>query len=663
LASIYPNGPDQDQQLAKSASGRAELNNLVAWAENLFSQAKRMREPFERQWYMNLAFYFGRQYVVWMTPSSQTIARLYEPAAPTWRVRLVSNKCRPLIRNEVSKLTKEEPQAFVRPRGSDDDDLQAARAAEMISEYEMDELHFNRIMRRTVFWMCLLGTGFIKDSYNPDIPDPSGVPGRIVLEPVNAFHIYVLEPQEEDLELQPVVIHAMAKTRDWIKDQFGVDVAPDTNVSASLLEQRFLNAIGVSQQAPDQYVMVKEMWIKPCRKYPEGGVLTYANNQFLQEVKGWPYSHNEYPFSKVDHIQTGRFWGDSTLVDIIPLQREYNRTRSQIIEAKNRMSKPQLVAVRGSIDARKITSEPGLIIQYQPGFQKPEPLPLQSLPTYVIQEIDRVQKDIDDISGQYEIAKGRTPPGVTAASAIAYLQEENDSKLSSTTSSIEEATEKVGRHVLFHVHENWDQPRIVRVLGVNQTYEVEEFTKESINGNVDYSVEQGSSAPRSRAARQAMLVELGTRGWISPPQVLKYMHLVETDRMYDESLADDRQVSRENDKMMEGGEADMTLEPDETGTMQLTQVPPQPFPINEWDNDVAHIAGHEAYMKTQQYELAAEPQKQVLLEHLMAHKQRYQTQQMQAMQMAQPQGPPPIVGMGRPSPTQPAMPSMPPGGM
>jgi hypothetical protein len=160
-----------------------------------------------------------------------------------------------------------------------------------------------------------------------------------------------------------------------------------------------------------------------------------------------------------------------------------------------------------------------------------------------------------------------------------------------------------------------------------------------------------------------MLVELGTRGWISPPQVLKYMHLVETDRMYDESLADDRQVSRENDKMMEGGEADMTLEPDETGTMQLTQVPPQPFPINEWDNDVAHIAGHEAYMKTQQYELAAEPQKQVLLEHLMAHKQRYQTQQMQAMQMAQPQGPPPIVGMGRPSPTQPAMPSMPPGGM
>src|SRR5215831_1697483 len=625
LDSTYPNGPDQSQQLAKSAAGKAELNQLVAWAETIFARAKRMREPFERQWYMNLAFYFGRQYVAWMNPTSttgQSIARLYEPAAPNWRVRLVSNKCRPLIRNEVSKLTKEEPQAFVRPRGSDDDDLQAARAAEMISEYEMDELRYNRILRRSVFWMCLLGTAFIKDSYDPNLLDPSGVPGRIVLEPVNAFHIYTIEPQEEDLELQPVVFHAMAKSRDWVKDTFGVDVTPDTNVSASLLEQRFLNSIGVSQQTPDQYIMVKEMWIKPCRRYPEGGVLTYANSQFLQEIKGWPYSHNEYPFSKMDHIQTGRFWGDSTLVDIIPLQREYNRTRSQIIEAKNRMSKPQLVAVRGSIDARKITSEPGLIIQYQPGFQKPEPLPLQSLPTYVIQEIDRVQKDIDDISGQYEIAKGRTPPGVTAASAIAYLQEENDSKLSSSTASIEEATEKVGRHVLYHVHENWDTPRIVRVLGVNQTYEVEEFTKESINGNVDYCVEPGSSAPRSRAARQAMLVELGTRGWIAPQQVLKFMHLVETDRMYDESLADDRQVQRENDKMMEPGSPDMTLEPDEMGQMQLQQVPAQPFPINEWDNDIAHISGHEAYMKTQQYELAQPEQKQILLEHLMAHKQR-----------------------------------------
>src|SRR5262252_1664474 len=636
LASIYPNGPDQNQSLAKSAAGRAELNQLVAWAESLFARAKRMREPFERQWYMNLAFYFGRQYVQWLTPSTQNIARLYEPAAPTWRVRLVSNKCRPLIRNEVSKLTKEEPQSYVRPRGSDDADLQAARAAQMIAEYEMDELRYNRILRRGVFWMALLGTAFIKDSYNQDKPDPSGIPGCIIIEPVNAFHIYVLEPQEEELELQPVVFHAMAKSRDWIKDSFGVDVPPDTNVSASLLEQRFLNAIGVSQQTPDQYVMVKEMWIKPCRKYPEGGVLTYANSQFLQEIKGWPYSHNEYPFSKLDHIQTGRFWADSTLVDIIPLQREYNRTRSQIIEAKNRMSKPQLVAVRGSIDARKVTSEPGLIIQYQPGFQKPEPLPLQSLPTYVIQEIDRVQKDIDDISGQYEIAKGRTPPGVTAASAIAYLQEENDSKLSATTASIEESTEKVGRHVLFHVHENWDQPRIVRILGVNQTYEVEEFTSESINGNVDYTVEPGSAAPRSRATRQAMLVELGTRGWITPPQVLKFMHLVETDRMYDESLADDRQVQRENDKMMEA-QPGLSLVPDPTtGMMQPQQMPPQPFPVNEWDNDVAHITGHEAYMKTQQYELADDTAKQVLLEHLMQHKQRYQTQQMQAMQAAQP---------------------------
>lgn len=645
LASTYPNGPFQDQSLAKTAAGKVELNNLVSWGEGIFQRAKRMREPFDRQWYMNLAFYFGRQYVVWMNPSNQTVARLYEPAAPSWRVRLVSNKCRPLIRNEVSKLTKEEPQAFVRPRGSDDDDLQAARAAEMISEYEMDELHYNRVLRKATFWMCLTGTSFIKDSYNPQAKDPSGVPGRIVLEAVNSFHLYVLENQEEDIELQPVVCHAMAKTRDWVRDTFDVDVMPDTNVSASLLEQRFLNAIGASQQTPDQYVMVKELWIKPCKKYPEGGVLTYANGQFLQEVKGWPYQHQEYPFSKLDHIQTGRFWADSTLVDIIPLQREYNRTRSQIIEAKNRMSKPQLVAVRGSIDARKITSEPGLIIQYQPGFQKPEPLPLQSLPTYVIQEIDRVQKDIDDISGQYEIAKGRTPPGVTAASAIAYLQEENDTKLSATTASMEEATEKVGRHVLHFVHDNWDQPRLVRVLGVNQTYEVDQFTQASIMGNTDFCVEAGSSAPRSRAARQAMLVELGTRGWISPPQVLKYMHLVETDRMYDESLADDRQVQRENDKMM-NAQPQITIGADpQTGMMMPQQVPPQSLPINEWDNDIAHITGHESYMKTQTFELADPQTQQLLVAHLLEHKQRYQMQQMAAM------GPP-----GMPPP------GMPPGG-
>src|SRR6185436_16338240 len=125
-------------------------------------------------------------------------------------------------------------------------------------------------------------------------------------------------------------------------------------------------------------------------------------------------------------------------------QRELNRTRSQIVEAKNKMAKPQLLAPKGSIDVNKITSEPGLVILYTPGFNPPTPLPLTSLPAYIAEELQRIQQDFDEQTAATEVTRGGTPPGVEAASAIAYLQEENDSRFAHTVASIEEATEKIG---------------------------------------------------------------------------------------------------------------------------------------------------------------------------------------------------------------------------
>lgn len=630
--------------------GVKEQKEILSWAEAEFRKCKTAREPFERQWYLNIAFYFGRQYVQWTPTTTQGTAKLYEPAAPQWRVRLISNKIRPLIRNELTKVTKELPQGFVRPDGTEDEDIAAADAAERIVEYEQDELRYNKVLRRGSLWMLLCGSGFFKDYYDDQFDNgPDQPPGKICLEPFSPFHMFAPVVQQEEIEDQPYVIHAMSKTPEWVMDNFGVEVEGDSGWHSSLLESRFLNALGAGQTQVQKTVLVKEMWVKPCGKFPNGAKLTWCSQTVLDLYDGWPFLHKQYPFSKIDHIPTGRFWGDSVIVDLIPLQREYNRTRSQIIESKNRMAKPQLIAPRGSIQPSRVTSEPGLIIEYTPGLNPPSPLQMQNLPTYVIQELDRIQKDMDEISSQYEIAKGRTPPGVTAASAIAYLQEENDSKLATTTTSIEEATEKIGQHILWYVQQYWDEARKIKVLGEDNTWESFEFSQADIAGNTDFRVEAGSSAPRSRAAKQALLTELGKLGWIPPDKVLRYMGLVETGRMYKEAKVDERQVMRENNRMMQMTPPvdPMTGQPI-INPMAMPGMPsPMPqLPVNDFDNDAVHIVGHENFMKSQRYE-AMDPQvQQVFLQHLAMHKQRYQAMQMQAAmaQQGPPQGGPPPGG-------------------
>lgn len=582
-----------------------DAKDLLAKWNQKYQKCATARTSFEKDWYIQMAFYFGRQWVEWIgnsTHGNMDFMRLYEPPAPRWRVRLIVNKIRPAVRKELTKLTKEQIQYYVLPRSTDEDDLAGARAAEQISDYLFDELRFDFIRRRSTLWTLLCGTSFMKDWWNPYDVDSSDNPGKVCLETVDPFHLYVPDLAEEDMEGQPFAIHAIAKSCEWVETTYGVKVQADVKSSGTPLEQKFFGALGVSKQPTEDLAFIKEAWIKPCKDHPEGAFLTWSSETLLSYVPMWPVPYKDFPFSKIDHIPTGRFYGESVIKDLIPLQKELNRTRSQLIEAKNRMSKPQLIAPKGSVDPNRITSEPGLIITYTPGFAPPTPLPLSQIPQYVIDEVARCQQDMDDIAGQYEVSKGRTPPGVEAASAIAYLQEENDTRLFHTVASIEEAVEKVGRHILTLADTYWDEQRLVRVTGKDRLFEATMFSKADIRGNTDFKIEAGSSAPRSRAAKQAFLTELGKLGWLPPDKILKYLDMADANKLYDELQTSVRQAQRENLVMSQG--------------MQL--------PINDFDDDEVHNQEHAQYMRSQEYEVLDPGIKQILLLHLASHRSRLQ---------------------------------------
>ena len=207
--------------------GKTE-SEAVQYVNDLVDQAKKDRWKFERQWYTNLSFYFGQQWLSWQNGNHPTLNRLYEPPAPSWRVRLVANRIRPIIRTELSKVVKERPTAFVIPTSTEDDDLMAARAAEAIFEHLYRVMKLDRIVRRAQFWNSITGNGFIKDYWNPGIPDYNEETlGRIICEPVSPFHLFVPDLQEEELENQPYIIQVSAKTPDQVYEAYQKEVTAD----------------------------------------------------------------------------------------------------------------------------------------------------------------------------------------------------------------------------------------------------------------------------------------------------------------------------------------------------------------------------------------------------------------------------------------------------
>lgn len=588
----------EPENLATKFTSKKAESEIISYCNNIFEDAKRARETFERQWYLNLGFYAGKQWINWTGTMGNSLARLTEPAAPPWRVRMTINRIKPICRAEMAKLTKEKPTGFVIPASSDDDDLAAARAAFNIYEHQARELTLQRTLRRMAFWMVLTGNGYIKDWWDSTYKDGE-IHGRTQVSNVSPFHVFVPDLQEEELENQPSITQVRAVDPSFIHQYFGKEVKANVNASADMLEQRFMSAVGITDNKK-KYSALKEQWIRPCKKFKDGAVVHWAGDTLLSVSEGFVHEHGEYPFTKFEHIPAGRFYGDSAVNDLIPIQKEFNRTRSQLIEAKNRMAKPQLIAQRGSIDASKVTSEPGLIIQYTPGYQPPTPIPLVSVPSYVVQELDRCLMDMDDIASQHEVSRGQTPPGVEAATAISFLSEQDDTKLAYSIASIEEGVERIGRHILSHANQFWTKPRAIKVLGDNNTYEVHMLSQKDLRQNVDFKVEAGSAMPTSHAAKQAFITELGKMGWIQPNQALRYLGMGETNRMYEEISIDMRQAERENLKLARGEEV----------------------PINSWDNDLAHIETHNNFRKKQQFEYLPDQLKEAFEQHVLMHEQR-----------------------------------------
>ena len=598
-----------------AATGSADKRLVEKWDQNLKS-CQTQRSNFERQWHENLAFYSGRQWIVFTRNPNGGFQLSEQPATDKWRVRHTANRILRIIRAEITKLNKEEPQFYCVPASTDESDRLAAMAGDAIAEYILRTKYFNLKRMEAVFWMCICGTGFLKNYYDESKKDVDGQQGRIDFEAVTPFHVFVPNLQVVDIQEQPYVIHARTMDPEAVFQSYGVDIKPGTDSSSVIMDSRFLTSLGIKQQKSSEQKMcyVKENWVKPCREFPTGAMFVTAENKVIyvyepqldpqmlmqdpmramsntdkppvgqigevalegeqpnapneQQIlppksteEGlenydytYPLPHGHFPFAKIDHVPTGMFYARSVIQDLIPLQKEYNRTRSVMLENRNLAGKPQWSYVTGSIDPRKFNSKPGLLLAVQLGFDPPQALEQPELPHSVVNELEVTTKDMDDVSSQFEITKGRTPPGVEAASAIAYLQEENDTIMHHTVVSLEAAVQETGIQVLANVHDFWPQDRIVKMTSKNQFMEVRQFKATDLNPMMDFRVEPGSMAPRSMAAKQAFITELMKMGVVEPTKALKYLQMSETTKLYDEMMLDNRHAQRENVAMAMGQE-------------------------------------------------------------------------------------------------------------
>jgi hypothetical protein len=657
-----------DDSILKRFKEQEKAKKLVAWAKAEYEKCKSARKVEENDWYLQLAFYNGYQYHDWRTVAGKQ--GLVEEANPSMLPRITVNRIEPIVRTEIAKTTSQQPSASVVPASNDEEDLLSATAGEQVWQSVYDNNHFQtEILQKAEFWRAITGNGFIKCFWDGSVQnfdakktqDPlSGekkilrVPtamGDVKYEVVSPFHLFVPDLSEEDLEKQPYIFNVYTKTEQYVKNTFKnvlpKDFKPTKVTSSEIQDAALLDLRGVDNAKPDS-VLVIEMWIKPNQTewLPKGGLITIVDTEIVQySDSGIPYHHGQFPFAHLHGVQNGKFYRRSVIKSLIPLQREYNRTRSQIIHAKNLMAKPQMMYQEGSVDARKVTARAGVWIPVRPGFQYPTPVPIQPLPNYVIQEIQQLHTDFEDLSGQHQISRGDSG-GVTAATALAYLGERDDAYLTTIYNSIEAGVEKMAKQALSLFVQYVDDKRLVKITGDDGSFDAMMLSGADIASGTDIRVESGSALPTSKAARQALVTEWMKMGFISPEDGLRVLEMGMLKQYYNTIKIDENAAQRENLMMKKiteemaqqyesewnNGAAQGDIDKLDPNTGEPLQVPPV-VNVNDWDNHAVHVEVHNRFRKSQSYQALPDVAKAEFQKHISIHEQILQKQAELQMMM------------------------------
>lgn len=672
--------------------------STVAFIDRLYDESKRLKWVYERQWFINLNFLCGRQYII---PNDVT-RRFNAPSDPKWRVRHVNNMIRPFVQTKISKLTRQEPQPQVVPSTGDWSDYEKARLAEALIEYWWQTMSLSDMLANALLmWTCVTGSGFLKVCWNPNKGpqmqvDRTTVGDEVFDEVVKAAHRMTGEVDEihartvdmqtidmflGDVELRAIgpfslffhpsakevdeslwALESNVKDMDALYEEWGdaalevtMDGDADTawnDYEARLLGNDLFSNLNRAPRGDFPKVIEKQFYIRPCRMFPEGKYFVVAGKKVLHEGP-FPYDHGQLPYVifRDNHVP-GRIWGQSTIEDAIPIQKAYNSVESKNQEVFNIHASPKWYNPRGSgVLESGLTTGPAEVIEYNHPL-RPEQVPPPPLPGYTTELMNRQTSNMENVTGQHEATRGMAPGRVDSGAGISSLQEADDSRLGTTFRHIGAGLAKVARLMLRTAKQFYREERVIQIVGESGIVEAHEFFGDDLlsHGYNDFDVRifSGSALPSSPSARTSLVMQLAQSGFLSPQN------------------QDDRKLVF---RVLELGGPKDAIFRDRTLAVVQARIENADFrrgimhQPNPWDDHQAHIDEHNAFRRRPEYleEIKRLPMLDKMIEaHIQMTQALMVTQQAQQAQLAQmgqqmgaqpPQPAPP--GPPQPQPGQP----------
>ncbi len=524
----------------------------------------------------NVAYLMGFDGVYFDTTNRQF--RNIDPKRKFTRSRFKVNKILPIVQNRLSRLTQSPPRFDVRPNSNSTEDKDSARLSLELIENIIEKQTFNE--RRQDLLMSTMQGGVAyaqalwdpclgKPMVDPDSGELSGYEGDVRIEILNCLEVFP-DPLAKNIEECQWIIKAKVRKLEYFRERYperGDAVKEEDSWLLSSvydLKSNALTSVGIAgASAQDQMknaAIELVYYEKRSTDYPNGRMVVCSNGVLLED-KELPIG--QYDIVKFDDMLIGsRYNSEAIITHLRPVQDQYNVTRAKTSDWVQKLLGGKYIVAKGAnLTQEAINDSSGEVIQYTPvpNASEPKSMDIPQIPPYVYKDLQQLDQELDYISGINEISRGVLPSASIPASGMAFLQEQDQTRIGVMTSRNENGYAKLFGNVLRYVGKYYEMPRLLKTAGDGLEYAVKDFVGADLRNNFDVIVIPGSSAPSSKVLKRQDILNSYQMGILGNPmddklkaKVLKMLEFGDVAEMWKTQALDGAQVKK-NIEMIEQG--------------------------------------------------------------------------------------------------------------
>lgn len=641
-----------------------EQRLLTLWTQSV-------REKLERQWLRCAAYTIGLQHETWETIFGQSLVdeAVLKVVAKRLRGSLITNKIKPMVNRRQAQLVSAPAGWEVIPNSPDFTDRQAALlASDALNHYYYDADVYAKALW-LAWWSVVTGDAFARPSWHPNLGQPTEVffdpvrpdqplaaeliPPQIqdalrsngysrmvptgdvelkLFSPLQIFYpYYIQDPRRRPWYIEQEVVHYDELADLYDETELRHVPMGIAGMAASQWFTYYLKAFGLLGphagfqvvDRDDEAVLVRRLFYRRCRRFPEGRMIVDANRTCLYDGPN-PYLEIgiECPYVSFRYQAPGQAGHGTGLVeDLVTPQKALNDIRTARVDNIRLMGRPVWLNPAES-GCERITNAPGQVLRYRHG-RAPQPIKIDPIDMAGEQLNQTLIQDMQDLGFQQDVTSAKVPPNLRSGVAISLLQERDDAATTPIIRAWDKSFADLGQKILTLIARFWPDRKVLHLYGSDQANDVRYFRKGVIQDNVRVIIPIEPRAPKNRTLELQKIFESLQLGLLDPTDPLVRMEALRTmelgggwERLYRLQNMNYRRAMAENEIFAELG-------PQGPGWPQA----------ESWEDHAVHLAAHNELRLSDRWEAMDSEARLMLDAHAQMHTQFMQRDQERALQM------------------------------